>query len=1157
MAANPKLSLIVTQFDRRRYPEAIEELIASTRRLQPIVTTLVVVDNGNEGDWRHHVTDRFFHIGGDNSAWEFSAFDRGVAFLEEIGHETDVFAFVTDAFQGYGTEYWRQLNPEGVAFAHNWQAAVGLVDSFLVELEALGLRYERYLRSSFLILPKAFYGKLAPLATALPEDLIWSGDPHQPFRPDAPISLALRERLLAWLTRSRDAELSESWHSSFTLNDTTLPLFEAKARAILREHLLSARLQQLGLPAYDLRSVLARDTDLPWLLGESIGFEVTRLAVPELVFPGGRFTLDLVGDLHLGGKLVEIEAKWLGEPCPAPTFAEREVEKGHRYQVEVFSSLLVPEHGVVSRFELIFRTERGGRFPWSFQPELFRADHTPHTVSLQEFGAADPMTGLTPVHVRGLLPLAEAGDHLQLSADGVPVLETAVAAAEPGRAAAFDLCGHARLAVGPNELLLALVRADGSSEKLGRFTQTIHLAQPTIALEIVEVLPLPVVGNHSALRLVGWVGHDSLVDRVEVLVDGELLASLNLTAQRADVARYLSQGLVRRQGFEAELPLLRPPGRYRLLLRAISRFVPAVEVTQELEVEPSPFKEVTLSCPTLEDAQEPTVFWSSLRLTGEVTGHETATVEVVVDGIAGEAVKLSPGRGAFTLSYREAPAEFLWRLRVVSAGSVIYESADRRGKILPFAPTAEVCAALGTIINFFGMRSRFGASAEMVPAEILAEKLLAEFAAPQALSDVFDLVLRVAPRLTTAAQEPLVADHLERANGRRLKILFVSWETVGPRHGGGSALFHLLRQLGRRHDITLIHCPGKGEADFEAELRPLVDRVVTVRKYHRSASAIDPLLPSQYVDNHTPALRATIEYELAAHSYDLVNYEYTTLFSHVPAKSAVPRLLVVHELGLLTRFDLAHLRERDPGTVLEDFLRYLHFYADRLPAVCPTLVSLTPEEGALMQRLAPQAWVIANTIGVDTQLFQPPERRTNELLFVFVGNYRHPPNRPAVRQFAEEVLPRVRARFPEARFAIVGADPPAEIQKLSELPGVEVTGFVSDVRPYLERARAFVAPLKEGRGMRVKLLEAMACGIPVIGTRLALAGFAAEKDRDYREAESVDDFVEACCDLAGNPDLAWAIGAAGRGLVETKHNIEAAAANREAIWARLIAKRPH
>ena len=132
---------------------------------------------------------------------------------------------------------------------------------------------------------------------------------------------------------------------------------------------------------------------------------------------------------------------------------------------------------------------------------------------------------------------------------------------------------------------------------------------------------------------------------------------------------------------------------------------------------------------------------------------------------------------------------------------------------------------------------------------------------------------------------------------------------------------------------------------------------------------------------------------------------------------------------------------------------------------------------------------------------------------LFLGSFRHLPNQEALAWFTQKVLPRVLERSPQARLVIVGADPPPKHSLPDFGESVELRGFVEDVREPLSRYAVFVCPILSGSGMRVKLLEAFAAGIPVVSTTLGAEGLTAKDGDICALADSPEEFAERILEL--------------------------------------------
>jgi sugar transferase (PEP-CTERM/EpsH1 system associated) len=183
----------------------------------------------------------------------------------------------------------------------------------------------------------------------------------------------------------------------------------------------------------------------------------------------------------------------------------------------------------------------------------------------------------------------------------------------------------------------------------------------------------------------------------------------------------------------------------------------------------------------------------------------------------------------------------------------------------------------------------------------------------------------------------------------------------------------------------------------------------------------------------------------------------------------------------------------------------------------------------------PPATLTAVSNGVDLGFFTPraappPGAAAPAVVFTGVMDYR--PNVDGVTWFVERLWGRIRAGCPSARLLIVGSRPTAAVLRLAQHPGVEVTGFVPDVRDYLAQASVCVAPLRIARGVQNKVLEAMAMGRPVVTTAAAFEGLEAEPGRDLLVAAGEDEFVAAVGQLLADPVRAAAIGVAARQCVE-------------------------
>jgi sugar transferase (PEP-CTERM/EpsH1 system associated) len=181
--------------------------------------------------------------------------------------------------------------------------------------------------------------------------------------------------------------------------------------------------------------------------------------------------------------------------------------------------------------------------------------------------------------------------------------------------------------------------------------------------------------------------------------------------------------------------------------------------------------------------------------------------------------------------------------------------------------------------------------------------------------------------------------------------------------------------------------------------------------------------------------------------------------------------------------------------------------------------------------------------GVDLDYFNGSRSYANPYppggpVLVFTGMMDYRANVDAVRWFADAVLPLIRQRHPDVRFAIVGAKPDDTVKRLAERPGVIVTGRVEDVRPYVAHAAVAVAPLRVARGIQNKVLEAMAMARPVVASAEAFEGIDAEPGADLEVAGDAGHFAETVCRLLDDPAKAEDLGARGRQCMTGRYTWE-------------------
>jgi glycosyltransferase involved in cell wall biosynthesis len=208
----------------------------------------------------------------------------------------------------------------------------------------------------------------------------------------------------------------------------------------------------------------------------------------------------------------------------------------------------------------------------------------------------------------------------------------------------------------------------------------------------------------------------------------------------------------------------------------------------------------------------------------------------------------------------------------------------------------------------------------------------------------------------------------------------------------------------------------------------------------------------------------------------------------------------------------------------------------------------SPRDREFLVEQAPSVPTAVIPNGVNVDLFKPtPGARAEPMTLIFFGAMNYYPNTDGAVYFAREVLPRLHARFPDLRLRIVGPCGPGPVMDLRS-DRVDVTGFVDDLRPEIERATIVIAPLRMGGGTRLKILEGMALGKPIVSTSIGAEGLDVVHGRDMLIADTPEVFAAEIGRVLTDPELAAGLGRAARQTAEARYSWRAAAAELESFY---------
>ncbi len=233
-------------------------------------------------------------------------------------------------------------------------------------------------------------------------------------------------------------------------------------------------------------------------------------------------------------------------------------------------------------------------------------------------------------------------------------------------------------------------------------------------------------------------------------------------------------------------------------------------------------------------------------------------------------------------------------------------------------------------------------------------------------------------------------------------------------------------------------------------------------------------------------------------------------------------------------------------------------YEARVCRLADGVVAVSEADKRALQHLVSGLEVTVVPNGVDTEFYNGQFPMTKSQLdighcsLVFTGKMDFRPNVDAVLWFYREVLPLVQREVPDVCFYIVGQSPHRRVRRLADDPAVTVTGYVDDVRPYIAAACVYVVPLRIGGGTRLKLLEAMAMGKPIVSTSLGCEGFEGlVPGRELCIADAPTEFAQRVIELLDDASRRERLGQAGRRFVEQRYDWRLIVPRLEQVYEKL------
>ena len=374
--------------------------------------------------------------------------------------------------------------------------------------------------------------------------------------------------------------------------------------------------------------------------------------------------------------------------------------------------------------------------------------------------------------------------------------------------------------------------------------------------------------------------------------------------------------------------------------------------------------------------------------------------------------------------------------------------------------------------------------------------------------------------------------------------------------GGKIRIFNIIKNLARFHEVTLAAVVDDRSA---AQLGPLPDLCAEIVLVERPARLWPDRLafftghaPYNVIRYHSPELRRALQQLQRRRRFDLVQIEFTMMWQYSDLFPSTPVLLDAHNIEYKNVQQIGSSATSPLWRLMylieEKRLRAVEERAWRECALCFAVSEKERDEIAAFTGNSAKVVTAANGVDPERFVFRPKAIKGKKILFL--GGMDYTPNLDAARYFLGEVLPVIQRAEPEARVLLVGR----ELGRLGDYlsaPGVECHESVPEVLPWFYQADLLAVPLRQGAGTRIKVLEAMAAGLPVVATSKGCEGIAAKNGRELLVADTAEEFAAAALGILQSPETGETLARNAQRLVAERYTWQSAVQVMDQSYRRL------
>jgi glycosyltransferase involved in cell wall biosynthesis len=398
-----------------------------------------------------------------------------------------------------------------------------------------------------------------------------------------------------------------------------------------------------------------------------------------------------------------------------------------------------------------------------------------------------------------------------------------------------------------------------------------------------------------------------------------------------------------------------------------------------------------------------------------------------------------------------------------------------------------------------------------------------------------------------------------------LKILWVKAGGLVPLDSGGKIRsFHILKELARKHEITVYTYYAEHSTDVHDTLDGLFSRLVCrplkiapPRSFPDFVHYVKNLFrpyPHVFSRYNLPIVSQELRSLAQSERYDVIVCDFLIPAQVIPWDYPCAKILFTHNVEA-TIYRRHYETARNPLWKLAAWreFRVTKQTEDRYLAQANHVLTVSDADRNSFAHTVHPSKITTIPTGVDIEYFHPESGSCEPHTLVFTGSMDWLPNEDGILFFASQILPRIREQIPDASVLIVGRRPSPKLQSLAALDRrIHVTGKVEDVRPFIRRGSVYIVPLRIGGGTRLKIFEAMAMGKAVVSTAIGAEGLPVKDGLNIRIADSAEEFARSVVALLQDPVAREKLERSGRQLVQQEYSWAAVATHFELALNRLI-----